>query len=88
MSFPTVVKVLLALLPRVVMAARQTTMMSANITAYSTAVGPSSRLRNLASAEVKHANMRFSSSVPLCGKGLMPKPYPTSRPIVMARSLP
>ena len=39
-------KVLLALLPRVVIAEIQTTMMRASITAYSTAVGPSSAFRN------------------------------------------
>jgi hypothetical protein len=39
----TVVKVLLALLPRAVMAVMQTTTIRANMTAYSTAVGPSSR---------------------------------------------
>src|SRR5690349_17522305 len=37
--------VLFAFLPRVVMAAMQTTMIRANITAYSTAVGPSSFFR-------------------------------------------
>src|SRR5437016_4871138 len=41
--WPTVVKVLLAFWPRVVIAARQPTMIRANMTAYSTAVGPSSR---------------------------------------------
>jgi hypothetical protein len=44
---PTEVKVLLALLPRVVTAVMHTTMMSASITAYSTAVGPSSDFRKL-----------------------------------------
>src|SRR5207244_8966007 len=42
---PTNENVLLALEPRVVMAAMQTTMMRASITAYSTAVGPSSAFR-------------------------------------------
>src|SRR5438105_11147284 len=46
MVLPTVVNVLLALLPRVVMAAMHTTMIRASMTAYSTAVGPSSRRRN------------------------------------------
>src|SRR5579871_4316629 len=41
--WPTVVKVLLAFWPSVVIAARQTTMIRASMTAYSTAVGPSSR---------------------------------------------
>src|SRR5207245_191937 len=41
----TLEKVLLALLPRAVMATMHTTMMRANMTAYSTAVGPSSRFR-------------------------------------------
>src|ERR1700752_1858403 len=41
-AVPTDVKVVLALVPRVVIAPMQTTMISASITAYSTAVGPSS----------------------------------------------
>jgi hypothetical protein len=41
---PPEVKVEFALPPSVVMAAMHTTMISANMTAYSTAVGPSSRL--------------------------------------------
>src|SRR4051794_33205737 len=44
MAVPTLVNVLLALLPRVVMAVMHTTMIRASMTAYSTAVGPSSRL--------------------------------------------
>src|SRR6266511_466310 len=46
MVVPTLVKVLLALLPRAVMAVMQTTMIKASMTAYSTAVGPSSAFRN------------------------------------------
>src|SRR5436190_23916618 len=46
MAEPTNEKVLLAFEPRVVMAAMHTTMISASITAYSTAVGPSSFLTN------------------------------------------
>jgi hypothetical protein len=46
MDEPTKENVLLALEPRVVMAAMHTTTISASITAYSTAVGPSSRFRN------------------------------------------
>src|SRR5437764_13650678 len=42
----TLENVLLAFEPRVVMAAMQTTMMRASMTAYSTAVGPSSAFRN------------------------------------------
>jgi hypothetical protein len=44
MVLDTEVNVALALVPSEVMADTQTTMMSANMTAYSTAVGPSSRL--------------------------------------------
>src|SRR5205085_9847103 len=44
---PTLVNVVLALLPSVVIAAMQTTMIRASITAYSTAVGPSSFTRKL-----------------------------------------
>src|SRR5262249_25646798 len=46
MLFLTLVNVLLALVPRAVMAVMQTTIIRANITAYSTAVGPSSRFKN------------------------------------------
>src|SRR5579884_2411750 len=46
----TLVKVLLALLPRAVMAAMHTTIMRASMTAYSTAVGPLSSFRNFTSA--------------------------------------
>src|SRR6516225_4993417 len=45
MALPTDVKVLLAFPPNVVMAPMHTTIISANITAYSTAVGPSSRFK-------------------------------------------
>src|SRR5438132_2236452 len=44
-AVPIEVNVVLAFLPRVVMAPMQTTMIRASITAYSTAVGPSSRCR-------------------------------------------
>src|SRR6516165_7493097 len=43
----TLVNVLLALVPRAVMAVMHTTMIRASITAYSTAVGPSSAFRKL-----------------------------------------
>src|SRR5262245_4292476 len=43
----TVVNVLFAFWPRLVMAAMHTTMIRASMTAYSTAVGPSSRFRKL-----------------------------------------
>src|SRR6266403_1156308 len=45
MVLPTEVKVLLALEPRAVMAVMHTTIIRASMTAYSTAVGPSSRFR-------------------------------------------
>jgi hypothetical protein len=44
---PMVEKVVLAVVPKLLIATKQTTMMSANMTAYSTAVGPSSFLRKL-----------------------------------------
>src|SRR5213082_576194 len=53
MVLPTVVNVVLALDPRVVMAAMHTTMIRASITAYSTAVGPSSFFRKLTSCLVR-----------------------------------
>src|SRR5688572_18581077 len=46
MAEPTTLNVSLALVPRAVIAAMHTTMISASMTAYSTAVGPSSRFRN------------------------------------------
>src|SRR5438094_3966718 len=49
----TLENVLLALEPRVVMAAMHTTMIRANITAYSTAVGPSSFFKNLTRLRVR-----------------------------------
>src|SRR5256885_2334885 len=46
MADPTEEKVWLALVPMAVMAAMHTTMISASMTAYSTAVGPSSFFKN------------------------------------------
>src|ERR1051326_1643718 len=56
-ALPTVVNVLLAFWPSVVMAPRQTTMIRANITAYSTAVGPSSRARKSTAICERRENM-------------------------------
>src|SRR5439155_327344 len=50
-------KVLLALVPRVVMAVMHTTTISASMTAYSTAVGPSSFFRKLTTDLVKRDSM-------------------------------
>src|SRR5436309_3408461 len=50
MVVPTLVNVLLALLPSVVTAPMHTTMIRASMTAYSTAVGPSSSRRNCTAA--------------------------------------
>jgi hypothetical protein len=50
---PTKLNVAFALEPRVVMAAMQTTIISDSITAYSTAVGPSSFFRNDTTVLVK-----------------------------------
>src|SRR5436190_984755 len=57
----TLLKVLLALEPSELMAAMQTTMMRASITAYSTAVGPSSLLRKVRTL----ASQFFISQSPL-----------------------
>ena len=46
-------KVLLTLVPSVVIAAIETTIISATMTAYSTAVGPSSLLKNLTNFSCK-----------------------------------
>jgi hypothetical protein len=46
----TLVKVLLALVPKAVMAVMHTTMIRASMTAYSTAVGPSSRFMKFTTA--------------------------------------
>src|SRR6185369_7341000 len=53
MDEPTKEKVLLALLPSVVIAAMHTTTISASITAYSTAVGPSSAFTKFTSFLVR-----------------------------------
>ncbi len=53
MAVPTPVKVLLALRPSVVMAAMHTTIIRASMTAYSTAVGPSSFFRNFTTLEAR-----------------------------------
>src|SRR5687767_6995841 len=52
----TLEKVLLALVPRAVIAVMHTTMIRASMTAYSTAVGPSSRLRKFTT---RSANLRM-----------------------------
>src|SRR5438874_4372378 len=55
-AVPTEVNVVLALVPRVVMAPMQTTMIRASMTAYSTAVGPSSRFTK---STTKLVNLRI-----------------------------
>src|SRR5437016_5842632 len=59
MALPTLVKVALALVPRAVMAVMHTTIIRASMTAYSTAVGPSSRLRKFTT---RSANLRMIGS--------------------------
>ena len=61
MALPTDVKTWFALLPSVVIAAMQTTIIKASITAYSTAVGPSSFLRKELSHALKLHIRNFSS---------------------------
>src|SRR5579871_5849469 len=62
MVVPTLLKVLLAFLPSVVIAAMHTTMINASITAYSTAVGPSSLARKSVTERVKRDSIgRFLS---------------------------
>ena len=63
MAVPTLVNVVLAFWPRVVMAQMQTTIMRANITAYSTAVGPSSLVMNSDTARENFVNMEQTSLV-------------------------
>src|SRR5207247_691581 len=58
-ALPTVVNVVLALVPRAVIAVMQTTTIRASITAYSTAVGPSSHFRKLTACLI-NACMEFS----------------------------
>src|SRR5262245_9645992 len=53
----TLAKVLLALVPSAVMATMHTTMIRASMTAYSTAVGPSSRFRKFTTPRVRFFNM-------------------------------
>src|SRR5687767_13120410 len=64
---PTTLNVLLALEPRVVTAAMHTTMIRASITAYSTAVGPSSRFR-----KVTNFLARLFIISPLCSLSFTP----------------
>src|SRR5205807_4507734 len=68
MVVPTLVKVLLALLPSAVMAALQQTMIRASITAHSTAVGPLSSFRKLTRA-VPRLRMGLSFRAVACGVG-------------------
>src|SRR5947209_15593107 len=65
MAEPTAVKVLLALEPRAVMAVMHTTMIRASMTAYSTAVGPSSLFRKADRREAMHFNMAGTSTLRL-----------------------
>src|SRR5213079_285809 len=70
MAEPTKEKVLLALEPRVVMAAMHTTMIRASMTAYSTAVGPSSFVRKSTTDVANFDNMpllRFQKSLSPAG---------------------
>jgi hypothetical protein len=79
---PTKLNVEFAFDPRVVMAAMQTTTMRANITAYSTAVGPSSFLTKLTrlfvnarivfSAPGNQDTTRVETEPELCGVPLAP----------------
>src|SRR5438105_2219327 len=88
MEAATVLIVLLALVPRAVMATRQTTTIRASITAYSTAVGPSSRFTK------STANRRRASSqgvapgcpvAPLRGMGAGDRLRPTQIAALMKR---
>jgi hypothetical protein len=58
----TLPKVSLALVPKAVIAAKQMTIIKASMTAYSTAVGPSSVLRKLTKAWAKRENMTLTPS--------------------------
>src|SRR5438874_12269898 len=73
---PTVVNVWLAFWPRTVMAAMHTTIIRASMTAYSTAVGPSSACTNFTTERVRFCNMAKVSLVQRCGttRGLWPAP--------------
>src|SRR5215510_3545504 len=60
MLLPTVVNVLLAFVPKAVIAVMHTTIISASMTAYSTAVGPSSRRTNSTRAREKRLSIQNS----------------------------
>src|SRR5262249_24000340 len=60
-TFPTYWNVVLALEPSALIAAMHTTMISASMTAYSTAVGPSSRCRKSTSWLENRVHMGHSS---------------------------
>src|SRR3954451_10427227 len=56
----TLEKVALALVPSAVMATMHTTMIRASMTAYSTAVGPSSRFRKFTTQRLRFESIRTS----------------------------
>src|SRR5438270_14036304 len=72
MVLETLVKVLLALVPRAVMAVMHTTIMRASMTAYSTAVGPSSRLTKSTTAREKRESITSILSGPGKERGVDP----------------
>jgi len=77
---PTKLNDAFAFLPSVVIAARHTTMMSDNITAYSTAVGPSSRFRKFATRLAIHWDNFFIISPYWNGKDSQFEPAMQTRP--------
>jgi hypothetical protein len=67
MAVPTEVNVPFAFLPSVVMAPMQTTMIRASMTAYSTAVGPSSAFKKWTTEQAKRDHMTgYSFLVKTC----------------------
>src|SRR5438105_12477545 len=89
MVVATLVNVLLALVPRAVMAVMHTTMIRASMTAYSTAVGPSSRFKKLTTLLV---NVRMDGSFRQPGNPLAERVdprfcAPVSRRVYLFRNL-
>jgi len=87
MLVPTVVNVVLAFCPRMVIAPRHTTMMSASMTAYSTAVGPSSCVRKPTANFCKRANMTdpFRSRESNGSQGCLEKTLTCARALAAAQ---
>src|SRR5438876_1132720 len=72
MLLPTLVNVLFAFVPRAVIAVMHTTMIRANITSYSTAVGPSSRARKFLTRSISFCMVSLLCPLKKTGRTTVP----------------